>query len=479
MDLRYLPIIYVRGYAGNQGLVESTVDLPYYGFNLGSTKIRTGADGDPEFRIFESPLVRLIRDHGYTDYFARVEDGNVNVLRGASDGDVELRSLWIFRYYDQTSRITGDGSRDPIEELAGDLGRLIEHVIRRSGAPRVHLVAHSMGGLICRSLIQRHLKDRAVERVDRLFTYGTPHGGIHFRTGLGFAAKLRDALGINDADTFGPRRMRQYLGFDSDRDANRLHEITHFPANKVFSLIGTNHEDYNLARLAVGPRSDGLVKMEHAYVRNSSRAFVFRAHSGPLGMVNSDEGYQNLQRFLFGDTSVEIALEDVRLKAELRDNEELAHLLLETQVVIRGEEVTMTDQREEDGSAIRTTPAALENGRETLFRVFLMRGLRPETRERYSFFQVRLRILPIYVRERRVVRDRQFAGEHLFADTLTIGIRDEDNGPGRLIRAGWGSLESDAPRQGTRQTDDVISIPLKGRHIEEGELTLRIRDETE
>jgi hypothetical protein len=32
---KYLPIICVRGYAGSQGAVESTVDRPYYGFNLG------------------------------------------------------------------------------------------------------------------------------------------------------------------------------------------------------------------------------------------------------------------------------------------------------------------------------------------------------------------------------------------------------------------------------------------------------------
>jgi hypothetical protein len=68
---KYLPIIYVRGYAGSQGAVESTVDRPYYGFNLGSTQVRTGPDGDPDFFIFESPLVRLIKDHGYTDLFAR------------------------------------------------------------------------------------------------------------------------------------------------------------------------------------------------------------------------------------------------------------------------------------------------------------------------------------------------------------------------------------------------------------------------
>ena len=111
---KYLPIIYVRGYAGSQGAVESTVDKPYYGFNLGSTQVRTGPDGDPDFFIFESPLVRLIRDHGYTDLFARIDrDGAVELLNGEDalyePGKFPTRSLWIYRYYDRTSDRAGDG----------------------------------------------------------------------------------------------------------------------------------------------------------------------------------------------------------------------------------------------------------------------------------------------------------------------------------------------------------------------------------
>jgi hypothetical protein len=174
---KYLPIIYVRGYAGSQGAVESTVDRPYYGFNLGSTQVRTGPDGDPDFFIFESPLV--------------------------------------------------------------------------------HLVAHSMGGLICRSLIQRVLKQEAAKKIDRVFTYATPHRGIHFRRGLGFLTGVRDLLGLNDSNTFGPVRMREFLGFSKNWDENRLNEMGGlFPVDRIFSLIGTNHTDYKLARLAVGPGSD-------------------------------------------------------------------------------------------------------------------------------------------------------------------------------------------------------------------------------
>jgi len=477
---RDLPIIYVRGYAGRRKHVEGTVDLPYYGFNLGSTKVRTGPGGDPELRIFESPLVRLMKDHGYRDYFARVdEQGEIELLRNDDeDSDFQKRSLWIYRYYDVTSRELGQGRRDDIEALAEGLNKLVDFAIEVTGAPQVHLVAHSMGGLICRSLIQRVLKERAVDRIACLFTYGTPHRGIHFRKGLGFLANVRDLFGFNDSDTFGPKRMREYLGFGPRHPEDRLNEIgDHFPVSRVFSLVGTNHVDYNLARLAVGPGSDGLVQIDHAYVKGSNRAFTYRAHSGPFGVVNSEEGYQNLQRFLFGDTSVRIALEKVRLADSLRDDDELLYLLLETQVIIRGGDVVMTDQREEHGSAIRVKPKDLERGEETLFRTYLMRSMRPTPQDRYSHFQVRVWILPVFVRNRRVLRDRRYLGEHLFHGVLTAGIRDDDGRDGRLIRASWASLDEDLPASGTRHPDEGARFPLRGKHISSGELVLFTRNQ--
>lgn len=478
----YIPIIYVRGYAGTQSAVERTVDLPYYGFNLGSTQVRTDAQGDPQFFIFESPLIRLMKDHGYEDFFVRVdEQGRVEELKHTDD--YPLRSLWIYRYYDQTSERAGEGDRDDIEGLADDLNALVDHVRRRTGAPKVHLVAHSMGGLICRSLIQRTLKSEAPRKIDRLFTYGTPHGGIHFRRGMGFLTAVRDLLGFNDSDTFGPGRMREYLGFAEDHAVDRLHEIgPHFPVARVFSMVGTNHTDYGLARLAVGPGSDGLVKINHAYVKGSSRAFVYRAHSGPLGIVNSEEGYQNLHRFLFGDISVEILLDKVVLKDRYRDDDSLRFILIEPRVAIRGQTILMTDQKEAEGSAVKTTPAELAAGQETLFRTYLSRVYRPSAADRYSFFQVRIRLIPHYVSERRVLRDRHFVGEYLFQDTLTIGVRDPDNKPGRLIRAAWAAMEADVPRSGRRYSDEgdirfALTDSARSGAVAGGDLVFRIRRE--
>ncbi len=59
------PIIYVRGYAGPTSGIDTQVDDPFYGFNKGATRVRTGGAGDPMFYQFEGPLLRLITEHGY------------------------------------------------------------------------------------------------------------------------------------------------------------------------------------------------------------------------------------------------------------------------------------------------------------------------------------------------------------------------------------------------------------------------------
>ncbi len=481
---KFLPIIYVRGYAGSQNAVENTVNLPYYGFNLGSTQTKTGPAGDPEFSIFESPLVRLMKDFGYTDFFARVTpDGDVQLLNDESSRYQETgfprKGIWVYRYYDETSEWAGSGQRETIETIADGLEALVDFVLQQTGASSVYLVAHSMGGLICRSLIQRNLREDATNKIAKLFTYATPHGGIHFRKGLGAIAAIRDLIGINEADTFGLQRMKEFLA-NPEATQDNIHRITHFPADRVFSLIGTNHSDYTVtaSRITVGPASDGLVKNKHAFVEGSRRAFVHRSHSGPVGIVNSEEGYQNLHRFLFGDTSVRIRLENLRLKPRFRDDETLRFLMIENQVLIRGEDVVMTDQREEHGSAMAIGARAIEDSHVTLFRTYMSRARRPEGDKRYSTFQIRLGILPHHVRERRVLSDTHFFGERLFHDSLTIGIRDDDNRGGRLVKAKWTEIDEDMPRNGRRyENAEEIRFPIRSNAFDAGEVVLSVTDE--
>ena len=66
----FYPIIYVRGYAMTQDEIVQTTSTPFMGFEAGSTKIRQAHDGSIVKFVFESPLVRLMKDYGYVDNYS-------------------------------------------------------------------------------------------------------------------------------------------------------------------------------------------------------------------------------------------------------------------------------------------------------------------------------------------------------------------------------------------------------------------------
>ncbi|MBE8968494.1 alpha/beta hydrolase [Nostocales cyanobacterium LEGE 12452] len=351
--MEYLPIVFVRGYAGTQKDVEQTVNDPFYGFNSGSTHIRVDEKENPQKFFFESPLLRLMTDHGYQPI---VDNQNVsNQIKRLSDRLDQ--TIWIYRFYDISTPSFGSSSvvRQEMEEIAKGLRKLIQNVKETTGADKIYLVAHSMGGLVCRSLIQKiypEQGEQAADHIDKFFTYATPHGGIYFEVGSGLIENLRDKFQLNNSDDFGPQRMYQYLTpgikptteLPDNFQLETLQSIdTAFSPSRVFSLIGTNAHDYEeafgISRNLVGVKSDGLVQIDKAYILGSHRAYVHRSHGGRYGILNSEEGYQNLQRFLFGDIQVKLSLSNVELQ-DLDKN----FYQLETRVALRSLPIPIYEQ---------------------------------------------------------------------------------------------------------------------------------------
>ncbi|QTF93856.1 hypothetical protein [Halomonas sp. BM-2019] len=294
---RYHPIIYVRGYAMLDCEIEATVNTPYMGFNLGATRVRQGPSGSFETFIFESPVIRLMKDHGYRDVYA---EGAVREDR------LPRRTLLIHRFYEDEA---GEAQRPSIPEAAQTLGERILWLRERvcgdddeaREAFRVYLVAHSMGGLVCRCLLQNPEVASAEARdcVDKVFTYGTPHDGIEVA-----GINVPSFVDLWDISNFNRQSIAEYLKL-TPRNGRVNHLGGHFPPERFFCLVGTNHRDYEATRHLVGARSDGLVKIDCAWVEEAPRVHLYLAHSGPFGMVNSEGGYQNLTRFLFGDARMQ------------------------------------------------------------------------------------------------------------------------------------------------------------------------------
>ncbi|MCW8907501.1 MAG: hypothetical protein OQL28_09630 [Sedimenticola sp.] len=471
------PIIYVRGYAMTPGEIAQTVSTPYMGFNLGSTKVRQSWTGDVERHVFESPLIRLMKEYDYRDIYS---DG-IEIA-----GPLPRKSIVIYRYYETADKDLGSGRVLSIPEAAIGLRDLIHQVRQQVCGDdpelfetfRVHLVAHSMGGLVCRCFLQNDEISTRQDRnlVSKVFTYATPHNGIEM---AGF--NVPSVLGLWDMNNFNRKQMANYLGLSgSPERVDTLDDK--FDPQRFFCFVGTNHRDYEAAfgmsRRLAGEMSDGLVKISNATVRGAPRAFAFRSHSGPYGVVNSEEGYQNLVRFLFGDYRVDGVLEVEKLplppsvqKARDEGRQVRASYYFESTVAPRGAlQFRLSERRRDTFSAILRRydemldieKAGLQSPRSpTLFSVFL--DTRRITVGRTLVFSLELAISTTgYTVDNRLWFDQHVEGEYLFRDTLTIRATRGDEGWSlRYIRTD----ESFSEGRGrlAESDDDGFSIPLTSR----------------
>ena len=466
------PIIYVRGFAATQGEIEETVADPYMGFNIGSTKARRVWTGEIRRFFFESPLVRLMNDHGYSDVF---EDGEDLVDSDRPGRRVPYRSVVIYRYYDEASKDFGSGDTPPIEHFARGLGRLILRLRdkvcanpRNGITPadfRVYLVAHSMGGLVCRAFLQNPALGSVEARgaVDKVFTYATPHNGIDMR----IVRNIPGWMTFGDVNNFNRERMAGYLALPA---ADDVAVVRGFPPQRIFNLIGTDARDYTVAgglsAWAAGEASDGLVRIENAATHGpgmdgndvtSPRAFVHRSHSGHYGIVNSEEGYQNLTRFLFGALRVDgiLDIDDISLPVEVAKALQAgkavrASYQFEVAVGIRGCQWQITRREARENSAIFRSYDELFPGRPGttrppdrrrsphLFSVFLDPSKSVKVSGSVSFaFDLKI-LVPDYEVDGVLFMKRHYEGGYILRQQILVEAFPDDSAPtGWRIKYGY------------------------------------------
>ena len=467
----FYPIIYVRGYAMTRDEIVQTTSTPYMGFESGSTKIRQAQDGRVVKFVFESPLVRLMKDYDYRDTYAS----------GAEiSGRLPARSIVIHRYYDEADPAFGTGKAPSIPDAAKALGQRIlalrDSICGNNEADRkafkVYLVAHSMGGLICRCLLQNPDVASATVRkmVDKVFTYATPHNGIEMG-----GINVPSILSLNDMNNFNRKVMSQYLKVPADK-VNTLGD-SGFPPERMFCLVGTNSRDYavahGLSSLAVGQMSDGLVRIENAYVADSPRAFVNRSHSGFFGIVNSEEGYQNLVRFLFGDLCAAGRMEITALpfppeieRARKQGKKIASSYYIETTVAPRGAYTyDLTSRTKSQESAVRREYRELfdangdliRNARSpTLFSVFLDSAKIMAGSEVAFSLDIAVSTAG-YEIDGALFLKQHIPGEYLFRDTLVLFAKSDGAG-GWKLRYVWADQNW---ATGSKSEADLVKLGSK------------------
>lgn len=509
------PIIYVRGYAMTQAEIEDTVADPYMGFNIGSSKVRQIWDGSVKKYFFESPLVRLLKQFDYDDVFEEGQD-RVSELSAPSTVDgsvrpVSYRSIVIYRYYEPSSVDLGSDARPDMARFAKGLGELIlklrdrvypqgkSTVISKQERDagklpydkfRVYLVAHSMGGLVCRAFLQNPEfgAPEARSLVDKLFTYATPHNGID----LGILGNVPSWLSLYGINTFNRREIARLLSLADDvLDGDNVDIVTNFDANRVFNLVGTNPVDYKVAAglssAAVGEASDGLVRIKNSTTRGRSadgfvfspHAFVHRSHSGFFGIVNSEEGYQNLVRFLYGDVRADGTLEidELTLPPAVQEKYEegrdiKASYLFEVSVSVRGKPWQLHRRTANENSAIfrrfdelfsKKAKASAGDGAKTswkpntfaspiLFNIFLDMG-QSQTGSTVSFALDLCVRVPEYEVDGLLFLKDHYEGGYLYRDIIILEAR-----PPQTAKEQWLFEYTFASKRGSKPaTAKVVS----------------------
>lgn len=474
------PIIYIRGYAMTADERNETAADPFCGFNVGSTLYRATASKDqrPEKFVFESPLVRLTTDfqyqHVYQNGMDIMDDGwkPPNDAEGNSIPGIPPKSIVILRYYDDGSVYLGDGKARNIEEYAIRLNKLISRIkelvcqYKPEGGSKMlpeqfkcYLVAHSMGGLVARAFLQSNKIEfkNAQTTVDKFFTFATPHNGI-------------DVLGMNvpswltteQANTFNRDTMANYLNLKPiyhkfDHRVDLIPETAMDP-DRIFCMVGTNRGDYEVAqgvvRAFVGNGSDGLVRIDNASLWGLKEdltpvqvatAYAYRSHSGYFGIVNSEEAYQNLVRFLFGDVRVDINLlvDSVSLppkvQHEVDQGEELeAGYQFEFRATPKGKRWFLTRRQSvEDSPACRshedlTGPDAARRNI-YLSSVFLSKRGKVDKSDGLSYVMTFAAKVPDYSISHRFWPDGHYEGMDLFRGTAIVKITPPDD----IVNGNW------------------------------------------
>lgn len=478
------PIIYVRGYAMTRAEIAETTSTPYMGLECGSTKSRQAWNGAVRKVFFESPIVRLMK-LGYKDIY---QDG-----LQLETGQIAPESIIIHRYYDVADPDFGSGVVPTVEQAAQGLSDLVLRVRDQvcSGGQmkpadfRVYLVAHSMGGLVCRCFLQNDWigSKEARRLVDKVFTYATPHNGIEMA-----GKNVPGFFDLWDMNNFNRDRMREYLAIKDRKTAANSLDNKFDPA-RFFCLVGTNSKDYDVARgvsrLLAGELSDGLVRISNAYVDEAPRAHVHRSHSGAYGIVNSEEGFQNLVRFLFGDMRVDgtlwvddLPLPPIGLVRKLLGTR--VGYYFEVTVATRGAlDFDLTRRTIANNSAILRQRSDLfdEEGKllkaarqPTLFSVFLDTSKRPQ-RSKEMMFSVQLSVSMLtYLGEESSVDQHYMPGEYLFRDTIVISALPPDTPDESwrvgyvLADSGWSSAEDRiAESRKDEQGKPYVAIPLENQ----------------
>lgn len=179
-----------------------------------------------------------------------------------------LRRSLRRRGFGRTFALNYSPLTDDLRVVAARLAALVEEVCEQTGYERVHIIGHSMGGMVGRYYVQRLGGDT---RVHTLCTLGTPHQGS---VGARFIPwpviqQLRiDGSIIDELAAPAPGCATRFIAIWSDLDQlvlpHRNARITHPDLRARNMLIrGVGHMSLPVDRRVVHAISQALAQLDH------------------------------------------------------------------------------------------------------------------------------------------------------------------------------------------------------------------------
>ncbi|MCP5501042.1 MAG: alpha/beta hydrolase [Leptospiraceae bacterium] len=311
-----LPLILIGGFSDLNR--EGGRDLAYQGFNLGTVYPHKKG----EAYIYEGLILRLLKDEQYLDasrvvgFFPEEKDlgfmaeqyrgglegiEDPDFFRGFSalqpeelanflsfkkytrDPEILYRSFWVFRYYNYQHK--------NLFFYADELYRFIEIILNVTNAPAVNLLAHSEGGFVVRSLIQKKLHPQKKNKlINKVATVGTPHKGIFFPEELIFLSLVEDLEKfkpeVQDVET----ELLSYKNYPEELKPRTL------------CVVGTHY----YLRKVNGFWAEVPGKLKNACIPESCVTYIHQTYGDKDSLVRSREMYEIVSRFFFGNYRISI-----------------------------------------------------------------------------------------------------------------------------------------------------------------------------
>ncbi|OLE52290.1 MAG: hypothetical protein AUG51_18830 [Acidobacteria bacterium 13_1_20CM_3_53_8] len=269
---------------------------------------------------FDFLLANFIKNLGPLGSFVEVATDGINYFKGIAR---RLRKNGFDVYHSSVSFAAGLPRR--AEDLAGEVNRVLE----LKGCDKVHIIAHSMGGLDARYMIARLGMS---EKICSLTTIGTPHLGTSFadwgfeHRGSGVIELLKPLIDLDGFLALTTSACREFNDSAAETEAaNPVVYQTYAsqePQNKVFTLLQPSWEIIAQAEGA----NDGLVshtsqRWQPELIGAGGQRKQIAQHDFPVSADHLNEvGWWDINQFdIPGANLIKLAQEIKQYESSIKD----------------------------------------------------------------------------------------------------------------------------------------------------------------